>query len=186
MIAAARQRTQSSRSIVEFQLGDGHCLPFDDGLFDGCRCDRTLQHVEDPRQVMRELTRVARRSARVVVSEPDWETLLVDSPDRHVTRYILNARCDRVRHGWIGRLLPSLFDQVGLTRLAVRSFTLCVSDLALAVRLFDLEVSAERACADGIVSDVHADNWLAGLRAADEAGRFFCAATIFVVVGQKP
>jgi SAM-dependent methyltransferase len=174
-----------SWQATEFRVGDAHRLPFDGAAFDGCRADRTLQHVEDPRRALAELVRVARPGARVVVSEPDWETLVVDAPDRAATRRILNARCDRMRHGWIGRRLPGLFLASGLRGVEVEATSLVVRDLATAERLVTLEASAARARDDGLISEAAAGAWVASLRAADAAGRFFAAGTLFIVAGER-
>jgi ubiquinone/menaquinone biosynthesis C-methylase UbiE len=56
-------------------------LEFPDSSFDGVRSDRTLQHVEDPERALTELVRVVKRGRRVVVMDPDWETLALDAID---------------------------------------------------------------------------------------------------------
>src|SRR5262249_16631528 len=60
MVAEARARSAAAGAAAEFRVGDAHRLPFDDASFDGCRADRTLQHVEDPPRALGELVRVAR------------------------------------------------------------------------------------------------------------------------------
>jgi ubiquinone/menaquinone biosynthesis C-methylase UbiE len=188
MVAEALARSAAAgpdAPAAEFRVGDAHRLPFAGASFDGCRADRTLQHVEDPGRALGELVRVARPGARIVVSEPDWETLVVDAPDRAATRRILNARCDRMRHGWIGRRLPGLFLAAGLRRVDVTATSLVMRDLATAERLLTLEASAARARDDGLISAAGAAAWVAGLRAADAAGRFFAAGTLFIVVGER-
>jgi hypothetical protein len=102
-----------------------------------------------------------------------------------VTRRILNARCDRMRHGWIGRQLPGLFLAAGLRRIEVAATSLVVRDLATAERLFTLEASVARARDDGLISAAAAVAWVAALRAADAAGGFFAAGTLFTVVGER-
>jgi SAM-dependent methyltransferase len=188
MVAEARARSAAAgpdAPAAEFRVGDAHRLPFADAAFDGCRADRTLQHVEDPRRAIVELVRVARPGARVVASEPDWETLIVDAPDGAATRRILNARCDRMRHGWIGRRLPGLLLDAGLRRVDVEAASLILRDLATAERLLALEASAARACDDGLIPAAAAAAWVAGLRAAAAAGRFFAAGTLFIVAGER-
>ena len=67
-----------------------------------------FQHLEYPRQALRELVRVTRPDGRIVVFDTDWETLTVDADDIATTRAILQAKCDLLRHGWIGRQLAGL------------------------------------------------------------------------------
>jgi SAM-dependent methyltransferase len=182
MIAEARKRTAGHTLPVRFRQGDICRLGLPDESFDGCRADRVLQHLEDPRAALAELVRLARPGARVVVSEPDWETLVVDAPDQAFTRVVLNARADWPRHGWIGRRLFGLCKDAGLGDVAVVLAPLVVTDYALADRLFDLRGSAARAQTTGAA----AADWLDRLEQASGAQRFFSAVTIFVSSGRKP
>ena len=75
MIAEAKKRAEGFGGHVEFRLGDAHNLDFADNTFDGCRADRVFQHLEEPKQALSEMIRVARPGARIVINDPDWETL---------------------------------------------------------------------------------------------------------------
>jgi SAM-dependent methyltransferase len=55
---------------VEAQLGDGQELPFEDASFDYVFCFETLEHVENPVQLLGQLARVCRPDGRVFVSIP--------------------------------------------------------------------------------------------------------------------
>ena len=78
-----------------------------------------FQHLEAPPQALRELVRVTWSGGRIVVFDPDWETLIVDADDTTTTRAILQAKCDLLRHGWIGRQLAGLMRGAGLGGIAV-------------------------------------------------------------------
>ncbi len=139
MVAAARQRGSGKTLPVAFHLGDVHHLAFREDVFDCCRADRVFQHLEDPRQALAEIVRVARPGARIVAIEPDWETLVVDVADRATTRKITNFTCDRmVRNGWIGRQLPNLFRAYGLAEIGVAAGAVPLTDFTLADRLWGL------------------------------------------------
>lgn len=51
-------------------LGDAHCLPFRDGSLDGVHANALLEHVEDPRQVAREILRVLKPGGMVYTIQP--------------------------------------------------------------------------------------------------------------------
>jgi ubiquinone/menaquinone biosynthesis C-methylase UbiE len=185
LIAEAKKRAAAEGVDIELQVGDAHALPFGDGRFDVVRTERVLQHVSDPARVLAEMARVARAGGRIAAAEPDWETLVVDAGDRDLVRRILNARCDRVRSGWIGRQLAALFRDAGLGHVGLSAETLIMTDLALADALFELRTAARAAATDGVVSDDEAQRFVAELEGAAAAGRFFAAATGFVAVGTR-
>jgi ubiquinone/menaquinone biosynthesis C-methylase UbiE len=87
LVGEARERT-AGRSGVEVVEGDLHTLPFGDASFTGCRTERVLLHVEDPARAVAELARVARPGGRVVITEPDWDTLIIDSEDLPMARRV--------------------------------------------------------------------------------------------------
>ncbi|MFD7411948.1 methyltransferase domain-containing protein [Kitasatospora purpeofusca] len=84
-IEAARERA-ADRQTVTVLLGDIHALPLLDHAADRARTDRTLQHVADPAQALREFHHVLRPGGRLVMGEPDWDTLAVDHLDSDLSR----------------------------------------------------------------------------------------------------
>lgn len=185
MIEAARERHAKIEGL-SFELADAAALPFDDASFDACRIDRVLQHVADPAPVLREMVRVLRPGGLLVAYDNDWETLTVDSPDRRLTRTILNAWCDRFPSGWIGRRLAPLCRDAGLRDVVATPKTLVLEDLDVADRLYCFFATAERLTTPGTVDRGAADAWSRALRDASASGRFFCSYTGFLVRGVKP
>lgn len=55
------------------QQVDGRTLPFADGVFDTALCLEVLEHIEDPRGFLREVSRIAPR--QIIVSVPNCELL---------------------------------------------------------------------------------------------------------------
>jgi ubiquinone/menaquinone biosynthesis C-methylase UbiE len=187
MIREARQRSANQPLPVQFYHSDAHALPFPDGTFDRCRADRVFQHLQNPRVALQELVRVAKPGARIVVSEPDWETLVLDSAERDITRKIVHFICDRiVRNGWIGRQLPRLFKECGLINIVVTTGAFVLTDYTLADRLWGLERNAKRASEAGVISEDQQTRWVEGLRQAAQQGCFFGTASGFGVGGTKP
>jgi SAM-dependent methyltransferase len=164
------------------------CLEFSDESFDGCRADRVLMHLTDREQALREMVRVTRSGGRIVVREPDWDTLVIDSLERDLTRQILHTHFDHsIRHAQTGRQLYRLFHQSGLEQIEVADCsTLVLTDFATANRLYGLEdAAALRKEQAPELAETIAD-WLAELHQADREGRFFSAVTGFTIVGCKP
>jgi ubiquinone/menaquinone biosynthesis C-methylase UbiE len=187
MIIEARRRASGTALPVEFHLCDANEMIFDDAVFDCCRADRVFQHLEKPQEALAEVVRVAKSGARIVVIEPDWETLVIDVADRVTTRRIVNFVCDwAVRNGWMGRQLPNLFKACGLTEIGVAASAVPLTDFTLADRLWGLRRNAKRSEKAGVVSAPEAARWIESLEQASQHDRFFAAVTGFAVCGRKP
>ncbi len=57
-IAAAREHAAKSSLAIDYRVGRGESLPFRDDSFDIVACCDVLEHVDDPAQVLREVSRV--------------------------------------------------------------------------------------------------------------------------------
>jgi SAM-dependent methyltransferase len=144
MIGVARERSRASSLPVEFTVGDAFALDFPDHTFDACRCERVLMHVDgDPAQCIREMVRVTRPGGRIVISDFDWDVMMIDHPDRAVTRTIVHAVCDGIRNGRIGSQLPRLMSDANLVdvtfqgragHLPTRSSTGCSMAISVVLR----------------------------------------------------
>ena len=113
MIEFAKKRI-GSRENVRFEVSTIETLPFPTSEFDACRCERLFVHLQNPRRALSEIVRVAKSGGLVHVIDVDWETLVVDSGYRQLTRALLNLKCDTIPQGWMGRQLPGLFSEAGL------------------------------------------------------------------------
>ena len=185
-VAEARQQS-ADHPTIEYRQGDAHALPFPDASFDAARSERVFQHLADPRTALAEMRRVTRPGGRVVVTEPDWDTLVLDLPD-HVTlaRKIRSFWTDSAaRHGRMGRELPRLFREGGFQQIDVVPAAVYLSDYRVANEGCSLEHAAELARGAGVVTDSEAGTWIAALRAQAAAGHFWCAVMAFTVAGRR-
>jgi SAM-dependent methyltransferase len=186
MVAEARRRCGDAGGALEFLVGDLQHLDLPDAVFDGCRAERTLQHLDDPGRAMGELVRVARPGGRVVAAEPDWGTLVVDSGDDATAGAVAEAAAGALRAPRVGRALRRLMLDAGLEDVIVATRTLVVTDLRRAALVFDIPGATERAVAGGLLAPEVAVRWESALAAADRRGRFFAAMTAFMARGRKP
>jgi ubiquinone/menaquinone biosynthesis C-methylase UbiE len=185
LILEAQRRLGGSRMHVSYCMGDANRLGFADDSFNGCRIDRVLLHCKNPGGVIAEMARVCGHGSWIVASEADWGTLVIDSPDKQLTQTILNFRCDLFPTGWIGRQLPRLFNETGLTEIQVFPDTGFIKDFMLADKLLRLGEAVEYAREADVVSAHEASQWLVGLENLSRQGRFFCSVTLFIVAGKK-
>jgi ubiquinone/menaquinone biosynthesis C-methylase UbiE len=186
MIAEARRRAGEAGAAVELQVGDAQHLDFPDASFDCARCERTLQYVDRPERVVAEMARVTRPGGRVQLSEPDWDTLVVDASDAALTRRIVAVASDSQPLGQAGRRLRGLCLTAGLVDVLVSARTLILTGLDEADALFELAASGARAAAAGVVTAGELERWTADLEERARTGRFFSAVTGFTATGSVP
>ncbi len=182
MADQARSRT-ADLPAVRVLLGDVHALPFRDGGVDRARTDRVLQHVADPVAVLDRARRMLRPGGRLVMAEPDWDSLAVDHPDLGTSRAYTRHIADRVvRNAVIGRQLARLAGASGFEVPVVRPVTPAFRDVRAADRVLGLRRNTERAVAAGYLEPAAARRWLDDL----SAGPFLASMTLYVVVARVP
>ena len=183
MIEEARRRHGHHRG-VEFRTADATRLPFQAAVFDACRCERTLQHLEDPDAAVHEMTRVLRPGGRLALVEPDWGTLIIAEADPEISRRILAVHVRRHRQPAMGRRLRGLLTADGFMDIRLDAGVHTNTDLLSAARAFGLATAADVAVKAGVVSDEEASAWTRDLTEADKDQRLFAALTVFRASGR--
>jgi ubiquinone/menaquinone biosynthesis C-methylase UbiE len=183
MIAEARRRASGLDLSISFDSGDAANLPYEDASFGACRAATVLLHVRDAGQVIREMIRVTRPGGRVAALEFDQDTTMLDHPDRHTTRIIVQTFADATANGWAGRQLPRLFRQAGLTDLSVRP-EVNLGEAAMFHAM--LRPHVDRLCADNVLTAAQAGDWWHALEQQAADGHFLAGAVIFVVGATRP
>src|SRR5262249_49484871 len=111
--------------------GDGHALPFADGAFGGVRADRVVQHLAEPERALDELVRVTRPGGRVVVVDPDQETLVIHVPGvrQALVDRLKEPRRDRgYGNGRLVSTLPERLRTRGLVDVTIEPYGLVLTD----------------------------------------------------------
>ena len=177
---AVRQAAARTAGLpqVEVREGDLHSLSLPDACADKVHTDRVLQHVADPRAAVAEARRVLRGGGTAVFAEPDWDTLVIDSPDLAAARAYTRFVTDRViRNPVIGRQLPRLASEAGFRVSDVTPVTAVWRDVRAADQVLGLHRVTARAVAAGYLTQDAAGRWLDHL--ATQA--FFASTTLFIV-----
>ena len=186
MLIEGTRRSKNTNLPVFFQHGDACALPFPDNSFSGCRSDRAVQHMEDPFKAISEMARVVRPGRRVVISEPDWATLVIDGADLSISKRVVDYICESgARNALIGRRLFALFKRAGLLRLEVRGDTFIICNFELADRVWGLTRHATQAMNLGLISQEELTRWISDLRSSSGNGDFFSAIVGFMACGEK-
>jgi SAM-dependent methyltransferase len=183
MIAEARRRAAWLSAGVQFRLGDALDLPYPDGVFDVCRVETVLQHLADPLRAIREMARVTRPGGRVGALEMDLGTMLLDHPDRAVTQAVFSALADSMAQPWMGRQLPRLFREAGLTGLSVDPIVILSGPENFRAQIGP---AVTRLRAENVLTGEQARDWWSGLSEREDAYGFVGGATVFVVAGTRP
>jgi len=181
MIEEARRRVRPGLS-ASFQVADVRALPFADGAFDAVRTERLLMHVPEVTRALAEMVRVTRPGGRIAAFDVDWDGFFIDNPDRETTRAVVRSFSDHIKNGWIGRQLPRLFAENGLTEVSVAPRVLFVP-----FPFFELLVGGHltRLAEGGAITRRSLDDWSASLAEAHAAGRFCAGITAFIVAGSR-
>ncbi|HLQ30483.1 MAG TPA: methyltransferase domain-containing protein [Ktedonobacteraceae bacterium] len=183
MLEVARARVADMQLPVEYVLADATRLPFADASFDGCQASRVLGHLRQPNQALAEMVRVARPGARIVAADGDLDLTIVEIPDRALARKMIHAACDQMVQGWMGRQMPRLFRQAGLSDIRVegRLMPLDYAFFQLAFRGI-----LHRAQVTGTLSEEELTRFWKALEQAEKEQHFFARVGGFVVSGRKP
>jgi ubiquinone/menaquinone biosynthesis C-methylase UbiE len=182
LIAEATRRAAARNLPVIFEVGDAQALRFPDATFDAVRTERMLMHVPNAKQALSEMARVLRPGGRMAVHDFDWESQFCDSPYKDTTRKIATSFSDGMKNGWIGRQLPRLFREVGMTDVSIvfRTVTFSYSFLQLL-----LGGHVAQAVSTGTMSEREANQWWTHLAQASNEGTFFSGLTAFIVSGTR-
>ncbi|HEY6252766.1 MAG TPA: methyltransferase domain-containing protein [Candidatus Angelobacter sp.] len=182
LISEAVRRASGANAAVNFEIGDVQALRFPDMSFDAVRCERVLMHVPDAARAVWEMARVVRPGGRMVVQDFDWETQFCDSPYKETTRKIALSFCDGIKNGWIGRCLPRLFREAGISDITISFHVLPVTYEFLQLLLGG---HIAQAVHSGLFGAKEADLWWTHLAKTNASGAFLYGFTAIVVCGVK-
>lgn len=186
MVGEAKRRSAGAALPVQFRVGDIYTLDFPGASFDACRGERVFLHLREPARALGNLVRMLAPGGRLVLLERDIETRTIDADDRSVTRRLMNFWTDSFFNGWIGRALPRLFREAGLTDVGVEPFTRIDDDYAAFNAQYNPPRIVARAVEAGVVAADEGARWLAALDARARDGHFFATMTSFLVAGRRP
>ncbi|MBT6053405.1 MAG: methyltransferase domain-containing protein [Candidatus Scalindua sp.] len=188
MVDEANSRLAGCKNFinVEHIVDNVSSLRFSDNCFDIVRCERVLQHIDNPSTAIREMHRVLRPGGRLVIADTDHASLCIDTDFIETERAFCLFRTRQFANGLAGRKLYRWFVQAGLNDVKVGACSSVTTSLEVAIkkRLFLNEVD-KLAVKQGAVSATDMANFLANLRDRHEAGQFCMSSQIFIVSGNK-
>jgi ubiquinone/menaquinone biosynthesis C-methylase UbiE len=175
-IALARHRWR--RPNLRFETGDAKALLLADGTVDAARIDRSLQHIDDPGAVIREMARVVRSGGRILCAEPDWGTFFIGSGQDPLTLCVQSAWAGSFRNPWMGRNLLPLMRSAGIAQLKLECHALLTEEFVASDLVFDIAQTAERLS----LTEPAARSWLERYRKSEAVA----GVTLMICRGVKP
>jgi SAM-dependent methyltransferase len=172
MLAESQRRAEEVGGVWLVRA-DGGVLPFAAASFDAARIERVLQHSVDPRAILAEAYRVLRPGGRLVVFEPDWSSIGIDSDSPDVTDAVIRGAMLGVRQPRIGLQLRALLVDAGYQDVE------CDPDIGNATSLdrlnwaFNIDRAIARATAAGFVSPAQGDQWHLEMDERSQRHRFW-------------
>jgi len=168
---------------ITFECGAGESLPYLNATFDSAFAARLLLHVANPDVVVREMTRVVRSGGRVVVMDWDFDSVIVDHPERELTRRLLHWRNDhRGGDNWSGRQLWRRMVSAGLQSLTVQPVVTVVHNESDGLTQ-SLWRAAQVSRDGGAITSNEHDAWVGELKERIRGGTFFASIVYFIVKG---
>jgi ubiquinone/menaquinone biosynthesis C-methylase UbiE len=186
MITAAQAKVAALDLPVTFQQGSIYALPFEHNFFDRCRADKTFQHLTDPRTAVAELIRVTKPGSKIIIADPDHDSLIIDTPYADINHRFARFRSSAMAQGSIAHQLYSLFKEFGLVDVGIEPLTRAYPNYE------EKKVSSPYleeiwlAHKQGVVTQEEAEKWAAYLREAIANDRFLCLQTYVITTGLKP
>lgn len=186
-VAAARRRV-SGVSTVTATVADVQDLPYEDGSFDACRADRTLQHVPDAERALAEIRRVLSPGGLLVVLELrtnlQWDANLASDPVGQTVHEAFSTTDER--RTWLGYMLPLLLARSGFADLRLDATPRRTGDFHVADVALRLTDHVQQATQDGLIDAGAGAEWLHRVREAAGDGRLTLTFEALTFVGRRP
>lgn len=168
-----------------FRAGDSHTLELRDAEFDAVVAHTLLTHVDDPRSVLREITRVVKRGGKVGIFDGDYASMTFCSDDPAEGKRIDEAIIDAIiTHPRVMRHMPQLLRDAGLELIA--SFPYVVADVGRA-DFWEPAINSfvKLLPKAGAMTQPDVDAWAAAMFRRSEEGTFFAASNFYGYVAVK-
>jgi ubiquinone/menaquinone biosynthesis C-methylase UbiE len=183
LVATARERDDGGK--VRYATADIMGLDFPDGVFDGVRSERVLQHVPDPDAAVAELVRVTAPGGRVCLIDTDWDSFLMDGMPTDSLAALTQWAADAgMTLRSAGRFLRGRLVRAGLTSVTAEPIAIAMTDRHTVQVLHPF--FSRRVVNDFLrVPAELADSWFSAFEDALARDDFLAVLTMWVVTGTK-
>ncbi|KAF2077228.1 hypothetical protein CYY_001482 [Polysphondylium violaceum] len=186
MVECAKSRMSHLPNVTVF-CGDAASIPIENNYFDAIRCERLLQHVPSPDQVISEMVRVTKSGGRIVVTDVDWSSTTISIPKsiEKINRIILNEVIFNA-HPTIGiQLKGRMKKNPQIENIELFAQCLYTDSLNMADEFLWLGERGKMAVSQGLISEEEYNLWRETIEQMEEEGSFVFTMNIFTVSGSK-
>jgi ubiquinone/menaquinone biosynthesis C-methylase UbiE len=182
----ARANDLAADERLNFVVGDGAALEFDDRTFDAVVCHTTLCHVPDCERVLGEAHRVLRPDRKLAVFDGDYATTTVAVREGDPLQVCADGAIAALVHDpWLVRRLVTLIRDAGFEECRLRGFAYTQTDDA-DYMLTLVERGADALLSDGKLSAAEAEELKREARARVAAGTFFGHIAYASAIARRP
>ncbi|MBK1722470.1 methyltransferase domain-containing protein [Thiocystis violacea] len=190
MVATANERAEQAglADRVSHRVGNACTLPLESLSVDACRSERLFMHLTDPALALGEMIRVTRQGGWVVVVDPDWGALSIDTTQTDTERKLVRFHAERLlTNGYSGRQLFRLFAEAGLKDVQIEVQPIAITGNAAQIRYLARLDEVEQGALDaGLVEAEALDAWRSELALRGERGTLFGSTNMVLAAGRKP
>ena len=170
---------------VEFRSGDSHSLQLPDAGFDAVVAHTLFSHLDDPRNVLREIARVLKPGGSVGIFDGDYASLTFATDDpaegKAADEAIISAIVTNPR---VMRQMPQLLREAGLE--LVLAFPNLVAEIGRADFFAPaIESFLKLLPKAGAMNDSQAAEWAAAMFRQSDRGTFFGACNYYAYVARR-
>lgn len=173
-------------SNVHFQLGDVAELPFEPRVFDAVMSSQVFEYLADVPGALREIHRVLRPGARILIHDTEWGALLWHTQNQNLTAKIMEVWDGHLADPHLPQTLGAKLRDAGFVEIGVEPIVHVENELAPGgMSDILLKFVVGYAQSQGIPA-AETEAWVEDLEGLSALGQYFFSSNEFIFTAKKP
>eukprot|EP01133_Synstelium_polycarpum_P001152 gene1152-1317_t len=184
MVECAKSRMSHLPNVSVF-CSNASAVPIDSDYFDAVRCERLLQHIPDPDEVISEMVRLTKNGGRIVITDIDWcsSTISVPQSIARINSIIIKDVVFNA-HPSIGiHLKGRMKKNRQIDNIEIFAQCLYTDSLTMADDFLWLGERGKMAVTQKLITEDEYNLWRETIEAMEEEGSFVFTINLFTVSG---